>query len=47
MHVTRVSGVVNMVVPGQADITLHSIDRRRAQVFDYGVFRCRCSAKLG
>jgi hypothetical protein len=35
MHVTHLSGVVNMIVPGQADITLHSIDRRRAAVFDF------------
>ena len=32
MHVTHLSGVVNMIVPGQADITLHSIDRRRAEM---------------
>jgi hypothetical protein len=35
MHVTHLSGVVNMIVPGQADITLHSIDRRRAGIFDF------------
>jgi len=35
MHVTHLSGVVNMIVPGQADITLHAIDRRRAAVFDF------------
>ncbi|MDJ0909643.1 MAG: hypothetical protein QNI99_10645 [Woeseiaceae bacterium] len=35
MHVTRLSGIVNTVVPGQTDITLHAIDRRRAQVFDF------------
>ena len=35
MHVTHVSGIVNMIVPGQADITLHAIDRRRAEVFDF------------
>ncbi len=35
MHATRVSGVVNSVSPGQADITLHAIDRRRARVFDF------------
>ena len=35
MHVTHLSGIVNMTVPGQTDITLHSIDRRRADVFDF------------
>ena len=35
MHVTHLSGVVNTIVPGQTDITLHSIDRRRAEVFDF------------
>jgi len=35
MHVTRISGIVNMVVPGQTDITLHAIDRRRAGAFDF------------
>lgn len=35
MHITRVSGIVNTVVTGQTDITLHSIDRRRAEVFDF------------
>ena len=35
MHVTRLSGIVNMIVPGQTDITLHAIDRRRAEIFDF------------
>ncbi len=35
MHVTRLSGIVNTVVPGQTDITLHAIDRRRAEIFDF------------
>jgi hypothetical protein len=35
MHVTRVSGIVNSVMAGQADITLHAIDRRRAAIFDF------------
>ena len=35
MHVTRLSGIVNTVVTGQTDITLHSIDRRRAEIFDF------------
>ena len=35
MHVTHLSGIVNMVVPGQTDITLHAIDRRRAGIFDF------------
>ena len=41
MHVTRLAGIVNTVMPGQTDITLHSIDRRRAEVFEFsgtGVF---------
>ncbi|MDJ0940474.1 MAG: hypothetical protein QNJ00_11995 [Woeseiaceae bacterium] len=35
MHLTHLSGIVNTVVPGQADITLHSIDRRRVEIFDF------------
>lgn len=35
MHVTRLLGMVNTVVPGQTDITLHAIDRRRVQIFDF------------
>ena len=35
MHVTHLSGIVNSVVPGQTDIELHSIDRRRSSVFDF------------
>jgi len=35
MHVTRIAGIVNTVVPGQTDITLHSIDLRPAGVFDF------------
>jgi len=35
MHVTHLSGIVNTVMPGQTDITLNSIDRRRASVFDF------------
>jgi len=35
MHVTHLSGIVNTVVPGEAEITLHSIDRRRVQIFDF------------
>ena len=35
MHVTRLSGLVNTVVPGETDITLHAIDRRRVQIFDF------------
>lgn len=34
MHITHLSGIVNTVMPGQTDITLYSIDRRRAQVFN-------------
>jgi len=35
MHVTHLSGIVNSVMPGETDITLHSIDRRRVQIFDF------------
>ncbi|MGI9237215.1 MAG: hypothetical protein ACR2QZ_07450 [Woeseiaceae bacterium] len=35
MHVTHLSGIVNSVLPGESDITLHSIDRRRVQIFDF------------
>lgn len=35
MHVTHLSGIVNTVMPGQTDITLYSIDRRRVQIFDF------------
>jgi hypothetical protein len=35
MHVTQLSGIVNTVMPGQTDITLHSIDHRRVQIFDF------------
>ena len=35
MHVTHLSGIVNAVVPGQVDIELQAIDRRRAAVFDF------------
>jgi hypothetical protein len=35
MHVTHLLGVVNTVMPGQTDIALHGIDRRRVQIFDF------------
>lgn len=35
MHVTHLAGTVNTVVPGQTDIKLHAIDRRRAAIFDF------------
>jgi len=35
MHVTHLSGLVNTVMPGQTDIELHAIDRRRAAAFDF------------
>ena len=35
MHPTNLSGIVNQVNPGQTDITLYSIDRRRAGIFDF------------
>ena len=35
LHVTHLSGIVNTIMPGQTDITLYSIDRRRAAVYDF------------
>ncbi len=35
MHLTYLSGIVNTAASGQTDITLHSIDRRRAAIFDF------------
>ena len=35
MHMTHLSGIVNTVMPGQTDITLHAIDRRRVGIFDF------------
>lgn len=35
MHLTHLTGIVNTVVPGQTDITLHGIDRRRVSIFDF------------
>jgi hypothetical protein len=35
MHLTHLSGTVNAIVPGQVDIDLQAIDRRRADVFDF------------
>lgn len=35
LHVTHLSGIVNAIMPGQTDITLYSIDRRRAAVFEF------------
>lgn len=35
MHVTHLLGIVNTIMPGQTDITLHGIDRRRVQIFDF------------
>jgi hypothetical protein len=35
MHVTHLLGVVNTIMPGQTDIELHAIDRRRVGVFDF------------
>ena len=35
LHLTHLSGVVNSIAPGQADIRLHSIDRRRVDVFNF------------
>jgi len=35
MHVTHLLGIVNTVMPGQTDISLYGIDRRRVEVFDF------------
>jgi len=35
MHVTHLSGIVKSILPGQTDIELHAIDRRRVDVFDF------------
>ena len=35
MHLTHLTGIVNIVMPGQTDITLHGIDRRRVSIFDF------------
>jgi hypothetical protein len=35
MHLTHLAGIVNTVMPGQTDITLHAIDRRRSEVFAF------------
>ena len=35
MHLTHLSGTVNTIMPGQVDIDLQAIDRRRVDVFDF------------
>ena len=35
LHITHLSGLVNAIVPGQTEITLQSIDRRRVEIFDF------------
>src|SRR5210317_2196351 len=35
MHLTHLSGIVNTVMQGQTEITLHGIDRRRVDIFDF------------
>ena len=35
MHLTHLAGTVNTILPGQVDIELHAIDRRRVDVFDF------------
>lgn len=35
MNVTRLAGLVNTIMPGQVDIELHSIDRKRVGNFDF------------
>jgi hypothetical protein len=35
MHLTRLSGTINEVLPGETAIDLQSIDRRRVSIFDF------------
>ena len=35
LSITHLAGVVNSIMPGQTDITLHAIGRRRADIFDF------------
>jgi len=35
MNVTHLAGIVNSIMPGQMDVELHAIDRRRAGIFDF------------
>jgi len=35
MHLTNLAGIVNTVTPGLTVMTLHSIDRRRVQIFNF------------
>jgi hypothetical protein len=35
LHLTHLAGLVNSVIPGQTDLELHAIDRRRVQIFDF------------
>ena len=35
MHLTHLSGIVNTVMQNQTEITLHGIDRRRVEIFDF------------
>lgn len=35
LHLTHLSGTANTVNPGQIDIDLHAIDRRRIDIFDF------------
>ncbi len=35
MHITHLIGIVNELNPGQLDMTLHAIDRRRAAIFNF------------
>jgi hypothetical protein len=35
MNVTHLAGLVNTIMPGQVDIELHSIDRKRVGLFDF------------
>ncbi|MDX1500122.1 MAG: hypothetical protein R3176_09505 [Woeseiaceae bacterium] len=35
LHVTHLLGTVNSIMPGELEMTLHAIDRRRAKIFDF------------
>ena len=35
MHVTHLSGIVNSIMPGQVDIDLHSLGRRRPGIYNF------------
>lgn len=35
MHVTRVSGIVNTILPGEMEMTAYAFDRRRVQILNF------------